>query len=124
MQERLPVKTVFLHVGSISLNIDRSYALDDRVTVRVAVSDKLCRDIVFPTTIPYVDFFDRICAAMDIDPNTSQLGWKSNDEPKRSRAHQLSTEADMKTAFRKLSNMKHNPRRYKEVVMEIIFFVS
>jgi len=61
---------------------------------------------------------------MDLDPKTVQLGWKSNDEPKRSRAHKLSTQADMIGAFQALLAMKYNPRRYKEVIMEIIPLVS
>ena len=100
------------------------FALDAHVTVRIPVNNKLARDIRFPSAIPHVDFMDRICAAMDLDPNTAQLGWKSNDEPKRSRAHQLSTQADMNDAFQKLIKMKDNPRRYKEVIMEIIPLVS
>ena len=61
---------------------------------------------------------------MDVDPNTTRLGWKSNDDPKRSPAHQLLTGEEMNDAFRKLLNVMRNPRRYKEVVMEIIHLVG
>jgi hypothetical protein len=100
------------------------YAADPQVTVRVPTGCKVTRDIKFPIDISYQDFLDRICAAMDVDPNTTQLGWKSNDEPKRSPAHQLSTQTEMRDAFQKLLNMMRNPRRYKEVVMEVIHLVS
>jgi hypothetical protein len=99
-------------------------ASDPQVTVRVPIDHKLTRDIKVPTGISHDDFFDRICAAMDVDPKTTRLGWKSNDESKRSPAHQLLTEDEMKDAFRTVLNMMRNPRRYKEVVMEIIPLVS
>jgi hypothetical protein len=60
---------------------------------------------------------------MGIDSTTAQLAWRSNDNPKRSAAHQLSTQADMSDAFQKLLRVMLNPRRYKEVVMEIIHLV-
>jgi hypothetical protein len=100
------------------------FATDPQVTVRVPIGHKLTRDIKFPVTIPHCDFLDRICAAMDISPNTARLGWKSNDDPKRSPAHQLLTEDEMRDAFQKFVNIMRNPRRYKEVVMEVINLVS
>jgi hypothetical protein len=60
---------------------------------------------------------------MDVNPNTAQLGWKSNDDPKRSPAHRLLTQAEMSDGFQKLLNVMKNPRRYKEIVMEIIHLV-
>ena len=82
------------------------------------------RDIKFPTDVSYRDFLERICAAMDLNPNTAQLGWKSNNEPKRASAHQLSTQPKMRDAFQKLVSVMGNPRRYKEAVMEVIPLVS
>ena len=95
-----------------------------RITVRVPVSKQVVRDIVFSSDIPRGDFFDRILAAMGLDTNTAQLGWKTNDDPKRSAAHRLADEWDVNNAFKILINMMNNPRRWKEVVMIIIHLVS
>lgn len=106
------------------IGIDPLYLLDAHVTVRIPVNDKLCRDISFSTTVPLGDFRDRVCAAMDLDPKETQIAWKSSDEPRRSRAHQLSTQAELNSAFQTLISLRYNPRRYREVVMEIVPLVS
>ncbi|EDR12464.1 uncharacterized protein LACBIDRAFT_311891 [Laccaria bicolor S238N-H82] len=93
---------------------------DTQVTVRIPINNSLTRDIDFSTAIPCGDFLDRIFAAMNLDPTAAQLGWKTNDEPKRAPAHQLSTPADIDNAFKTLTKMKSSTRRQKEVVMVIV----
>ncbi|KAF8805111.1 hypothetical protein BYT27DRAFT_7105037 [Phlegmacium glaucopus] len=90
------------------------------ITVRLPLNNKVFRDIKFPADIPRQDFFDRICANMGLDRATAQLGWKSNDEAKRARAHDLATNNDVDNAFNAILKMKNNTRRQKEVYMEII----
>lgn len=62
---------------------------------------------------------------MALDRATADLGWKSNDEPKHGRAHRLATNDsdDIDRAFRTLINTKNQPRRRREVFMEIIHLV-
>jgi hypothetical protein len=76
-------------------------------------------DIEVEGDIECRDFFDRICAAMSLDPANAQLGWKSNDDTKHGPARRLSTDADINDAFISLIKMKNNTRRRKEVVMQI-----
>ncbi|KJA12696.1 hypothetical protein HYPSUDRAFT_210222, partial [Hypholoma sublateritium FD-334 SS-4] len=92
------------------------------VTVRLPVSNGVIRDINFPADIPRSDFFDRIFANMALDRATAQLGWRSNDEPKRGPVHRLATDDsdDLEEAFRTLLKTKNRPRRQREVFMEII----
>jgi hypothetical protein len=79
---------------------------------------------LFPSDIPRHDFRDRIMAAMNLDPTTAQLGWKTNDESKRSLAHQLITDNDIDNAFKTITDIQKNPRRRKEIFMEIIHLVN
>ncbi|KJA23054.1 hypothetical protein HYPSUDRAFT_201616 [Hypholoma sublateritium FD-334 SS-4] len=92
------------------------------VTVRLPINNNVIRDIDFPADIPREDFFDRVFANMALDRATADLGWKSNDEPKHGRAHRLATNDsdDIDRAFRTLINTKNQPRRRREVFMEII----
>jgi hypothetical protein len=60
---------------------------------------------------------------MNLDPTTAQLGWKTNDESKRS-AHQLITNADIDNAFETITAIQNNPRRRKEIFIEVIHLVD
>jgi hypothetical protein len=95
-----------------------------RVIVRVPINDKVTRDIEFQHDIPCADFRDRIMAAMSLDPATAQLGWKTSDESKRAPAHQLSSDSDIDNAFKTVLGIQNNPRRKKEIIMEIIHLVN
>ena len=72
--------------------------------------------------IAHEDFFSRVFANMSLDRATAQLGWKTNDEPKRGPAHRLATNEDVDAAFREIAKMK-TPRRRKEAVLDIIHLV-
>ncbi|KJA14119.1 hypothetical protein HYPSUDRAFT_117502, partial [Hypholoma sublateritium FD-334 SS-4] len=92
------------------------------VTVRLPLKKGIIRDIDFPADIPREDFFDRVLANMALDRATAQLGWRSNDEPKRGPVHRLAIDDsdDVDGAFRTLLKTKNRPRRQREVFMEII----
>lgn len=66
------------------------------------------------------DFRDCVTAAMNLDPATAELGWKTSDEGKRAAAHQLSTYHDIDSAFQFIMDMQHSTRRKKAVALEII----
>ena len=91
------------------------------VTVRIT-KDKVFHDIDFPFDIAREDFFSRVFANMSLDRATAQLGWKTNDEPKRGPAHRLATNEDVDAALREIAKMK-TPRRRKEAVLDIIHLV-
>jgi hypothetical protein len=95
-----------------------------RIIVRVPVNNKVTRDIDFPSDIPRLDFRDRVIAAMNLDHTIAQLGWKTSDEGKRALAHQLATDLDIDNAFNAILNIQNNPRRKKEIVLEIVHLVS
>lgn len=97
--------------------------MTERVVVRIPVNDKSTKDIDVPVDIPCEDFISRVCAAMNLDVTTAELGWKSNDDAKRDPARQLATENDLRDAFRMLVKTKNNTRRKKEVVMQMVHLV-
>ena len=84
-------------------------SLVHNIAVQVPVNDTVNRDIVFPSNIPHHDFHDRIMAAMNLDPATAQLGWKTNDEGKHSLAHKLITNTDIDNAFKTITDIQNNP---------------
>ncbi|EDR07198.1 uncharacterized protein LACBIDRAFT_328214 [Laccaria bicolor S238N-H82] len=94
--------------------------LTDRVVVRIPVNDKFTKDIDIPVDIPYNDFVSRVCASMNLNPATAELGWKSIDDAKRDPARQLTTENDLQDAFHVLVKAKKNTRREKEVAMQMV----
>jgi len=95
----------------------------DRVVVRIPVNDKSTKDIDIPVDIPHNDFISRVCAAMNLNAATAELGWKSIDDVKCDPARQLATENDLRDAFRVLVKAKQNTRRKKEVVMQMVHLV-
>ena len=58
---------------------------------------------------------------MDIDRDTAELGWKSNDEPRCGPVHRLATNSsdDLNSAFRTLLRKMNQPGRQQDVIMEI-----
>ena len=98
-------------------------ALTEHVVIRIPVNDKSTKDIDIPVDIPHEDFISRVCAVMNLDVTTAELGWKSNDDAKRDPARQLATKNDLRDAFRMLVKTKNNTRRKKEVVMQIVHLV-
>lgn len=62
-------------------------------------------------------------AAMNLDPTTALLGWKTSDEAKRAAAHELTTDSDVDNAFKAILDIQNKPRRKKEVMLEIIHLV-
>ena len=76
----------------------------------MSVNDKVTRDIEFPIDIEHRDFISRVCAVMNLNVATAQLGWKLNDDAKCNPAQQLTTQEDLQEAFRSLLKTKNNPR--------------
>jgi hypothetical protein len=82
------------------------------------------RDIKFPIDIPYHDFRDHVIASMSLDPATAALGWKTSDQGKCAAARELNNHFDMENAFSTVLNIQDNPRRRREIVLEIVHLVS
>ena len=96
-----------------------------RVLTRIPINGgKATKDIEINVDITFQDFISRMCANMDLDPTTAQIGWKTLDDAQRMPARQLASDDDLKNAFRDLLKLKNNPRRKKEVVMLVIHLVS
>jgi hypothetical protein len=72
---------------------------DGHVIVCLPVNDKVTRDIEFPSDIPCSDFRDRVMAAMNLNPATALLGWKTSDEPKHAATHELTTDSDIDNTY-------------------------
>ena len=105
--------------------VDLSYDyLVGRVLTRIPINDKATRDIEIDVDTTLQDFVSRMCANMGLDPNVTEIGWKSNDDLKRTAPRELRTEDDLKNAFCDLLKLKNNRRRTKEVFMQIFHLVS
>ncbi|KAK7027119.1 hypothetical protein R3P38DRAFT_3191428 [Favolaschia claudopus] len=58
--------------------------------------------IIVPADLPPADFLSRMHAQMNVDPETAMLGWKEAQERRGDPYHRLSSEQDVKDAFRDL----------------------
>jgi len=84
-----------------------------------------CRDISFSTDIAFEDFFDRICAVMELERQSARLGWKFTTDRRADLSHRLMTPGDLDGAFETAVDRMSNKRRIqKEVIVEIINLVN
>jgi hypothetical protein len=83
-----------------------------------------CRDISFNTDICFDDFFDRICAVMEVGRQSASLGWRFTTDRRADLSHRLKTPDDVDGAFKSAVDRMRNKRVGKEVIIEIINLVS
>ena len=95
-------------------NIDVSILLNTGVVGGVIVRVNLR----LPTDIPFADFFNRVCARMDLDPLDAKLGYKYGSDRVRDPPNQLSNEEELRVAMEKGRN-KLRLARTQEVILEI-----
>ena len=67
------------------------------------ITDRLERDLSFPANNNRNDLLDQVCAAMNVDCATAQLGWKTNDDGSHA-AQELKTVHDVDQAFATLTH--------------------
>jgi len=79
----------------------------------VSITDKLECDLSFPADNNRNDLLDRVCAAINVDRATAQLGWKTNDDGSHAAAQELKTVHNVDQAFAALTHKMSNPRRHK-----------
>ncbi|KAJ6453081.1 hypothetical protein C8R45DRAFT_847233 [Mycena sanguinolenta] len=87
---------------------------------RVPQNKTVITNIILPYDISPIDFFSRVHAQMNVDPETAVLGWKESAERRRDPYHRLSTPDDLKDAFKQLLALQSSARRRKPVVMELV----
>ncbi|GBE86875.1 hypothetical protein SCP_1001170 [Sparassis crispa] len=79
----------------ISLNIDVSIPLNTGV-----VGGTVSRiELKLPTDLPFIDFFSRVCARMDLDPTHAELGYKFHTDKRCEAPHQLANEEQLRGAM-------------------------
>ncbi|KAK6984251.1 hypothetical protein R3P38DRAFT_2806620 [Favolaschia claudopus] len=66
--------------------------------------------IIVPADLPPADFLSRMHAQMNVDPETAMLGWKEAQERRGDPYHRLSSEQDVKDAFRDLIKLQESTR--------------
>ncbi|KAJ2913752.1 hypothetical protein MD484_g6668, partial [Candolleomyces efflorescens] len=94
-----------------------------QVTITIPLNTGIVGGIItriplrLPSDIGFPDFFDRVCAKMDLDPTKAQLGYRLAGEPVRN-VYRLGMEEDLRTAMDKLLH-KMKRARTKEHVLEI-----
>lgn len=77
------------------------------------------KTLVLPSDLPAEDFFSRVHAVMQVNPETAVLGWKESAELKRTPYHQLKTHEDLRAAFGLLVALQNSSRRKRPVIMEV-----
>jgi hypothetical protein len=82
------------------------------------------RTVSFEKGIGHGDFFDRVCAYMELPRDKARLGYKWNFERRNDLPHRLLTSEDLCEAFDKAVEMSNSKRRRKVVIMEIVNLVS
>jgi len=83
-----------------------------------------CWDISFNTDIRFDNFFDRICAMMEVERQSASLGWKFTTDRWADLSHQLKTPDDVDGTFKSTVDRMCNKWVGKEVIIEIINLVS
>lgn len=91
---------------SVPLNTGVVGGIVSRTEIRLAID------------IPFLDAYSRLCARMDLDPLTSQLGYKYHDDRRRDEPHQLSNADQWQTAINHGIDLMRRART-RRVVLEI-----
>ena len=73
----------------------------------------------FPIDIEWRNFFDRICAIMEISPVHAELAYKFSTELKRDLPHRISNEEEFRLAIARNEELCSSTRRKKVVTMDI-----
>ncbi|KAJ2911982.1 hypothetical protein MD484_g8432, partial [Candolleomyces efflorescens] len=71
-----------------------------------------------PADLPFRDFWDRVCAHMDLEPLEARLGYKTTGDPARMEPYRLMNEEDLRVAMGKVLE-KVKRARTRDIVMEI-----
>lgn len=82
-----------------------------------------CRDVSFAIDILHTDFFDRVCAYMEVPRDSSNLGWRLDSDRRNDPIHRLVTAEDVDDAFKAAIEKRSRIRTKKDVVIEIINLV-
>ncbi|KAH9933082.1 hypothetical protein B0H21DRAFT_711743 [Amylocystis lapponica] len=78
-------------VTSMRLSIPRNTGVTGAIVSRVT--------LVLPTDLPFIDFFDRVCAHMDLHPANTEIGYKYHTDRVREPAHRLLNEEELREAM-------------------------
>ncbi|KAK7041107.1 hypothetical protein R3P38DRAFT_3453254 [Favolaschia claudopus] len=76
--------------------------------------------IIVPADLPPADFLSRMHAQMNVDPETAMLGWKEAQERRGDPYHRLSSEQDVKDAFRDLIKLQESTRLVLVVYISVL----
>ena len=94
-----------------------------QIVVQVPVGNNVVDKIKFPLDILQNDFLDHIYAAMSLDRQKDEVGWKTCDEADHAANHRLSSFSDVDDAIRTTLDIQNNPRRRKPVFLKVTHLV-
>ncbi|KDQ51433.1 hypothetical protein JAAARDRAFT_50724 [Jaapia argillacea MUCL 33604] len=97
-------------VGTIRVSIPRNSGVVGAIVTRSMIT--------VPTDLVFGDFFDRICAQMDLHPSNAQIGYKFHTDRVRDPPHRLSNEDDLREAMEMGMGLIRRART-RTVVMEV-----
>jgi hypothetical protein len=95
-----------------------------QIVVQVPVGNNIVHKIKFPSDILWNDFLDHIYAAMSLDRQKDELGWKTCDETDRAANHPLTSFSDVDDAIQTVLNIQNNLCRRKPVFLKVTHLVS
>ncbi|KIJ67284.1 hypothetical protein HYDPIDRAFT_165949 [Hydnomerulius pinastri MD-312] len=76
-----------------------------------------CSSLQLPTNITFADFWDWVCAHMDLDPAEAELGYKFSTGHVRDVPRTLANEKDLATAIENGQGLVHQARTHKIEMM-------
>lgn len=75
-----------------------------------------------PTDLTFADFYSRVCARMDLDPQSARIGYKLSGDRVRDASNQLFNAVDYRLAVEKVLE-KARRARHRDVVLELFNLV-
>ncbi|KAI0350328.1 hypothetical protein OH77DRAFT_1514416 [Trametes cingulata] len=96
--------------SQIKISIPRNTGVPGAIVSHVTIQ--------FPLDISFADFFDRVCAQMDLHPANTQIGYKYHTDRVRDPPHRLSNEQELREALDVGANLMQRARS-RVIVMEI-----
>ena len=80
-------------------------------------------ELILPVSISFEDFYSKVCAKMDLEPQTTSLGYRFNKDLRRTPYKDLTNEHHLHAAMNKGADLIDRART-RRVVLEIQNMVS
>lgn len=88
----------------LSASKDQSQVVTVSVPLNTTIVGGLItrRELRIPSDLIFADFYSRVCAAMDLDPNEATVGYKFNSDRVKDAPNQLNDESDYRAVMQEM----------------------